>query len=321
MADSISPASVSATIGVGESFTVNKTVTVDSAPTAPVDVFFLADTTGSMGSYIAAVQSSASTILSSTSGLGDVWYGVGEYKDVGDVYVYRLNTSITSNTVDVQSGINLWSASGGGDYPESAFYGLQQAATGAGWRTGSTRILVWFGDAPPQTTSLGVDETVATSALTAADIEVEAIDLFGLNDTGAAQRIANATGGTLFSGINTASLVTTITNAIISAVNSYSTVGLDLSEVPAGVTVTYTPLSYTGSYDRSTTETFDFSVTFTGDTAGVYDFHLYALVDKGRVAAERDMITVGIPEPTTLALLGLGAFGLGFGAYRRRLKK
>ncbi len=86
--------------------------------------------------------------MAATSGLGDVAYGVGEYKDVGDPFVYRLNQDITSVTADVQTGINAWEASGGGDTPEGQIYALYQLANTTSWRPGSTRILIWFGDAP-----------------------------------------------------------------------------------------------------------------------------------------------------------------------------
>jgi len=49
MADSLSPSAFSATLAVGGSTTIHKTVTIDQSPSAKVDVFFLADTTGSMG--------------------------------------------------------------------------------------------------------------------------------------------------------------------------------------------------------------------------------------------------------------------------------
>ena len=86
--------------------------------------------------------------MAGTSGLGDVAYGVGEYKDVGDPFVYRLNQDITTDTAAVQTGINAWVASGGGDWPEAQLYALYQVANTVAWRPGSTRIIIWFGDAP-----------------------------------------------------------------------------------------------------------------------------------------------------------------------------
>ena len=87
--------------------------------------------------------------MAGTAGLGDVAYGVGEYKDVGDdPFVYRLNQDITTDTAAVQTGIDAWVASGGGDWEEGQLYALYQVANTVSWRAGSTRILIWFGDAP-----------------------------------------------------------------------------------------------------------------------------------------------------------------------------
>ena len=208
LADGISPTSVSATLGVGESTTVHKTVTIsEGRPTSSqVDVFFLADTTGSMGGNISAVSTAASSILASASSLGDVAFGVGEYKDQpstsGDPYAYRLNTNITTSTSAVTTGIGMWSASGGGDYPEANLYGLTQMANTSAWRAGSARIAVWFGDASGHDPSGGATLASTIAALTAQGIEVLAIDLGGLNDTGQATAITGDTGGTLYSGIN-----------------------------------------------------------------------------------------------------------------------
>ena len=326
LADSISPTSVTATLGVGDSVTVAKTVTVSAGTptTSKVDVFFLADTTGSMYFPITSVIASAGSILSSTAGLGDVAFGVGEYKDFGDPYAYRLNTAMTTNQATAQAGINMWSASGGGDYQEAELYALNTLATSAatGWRTGSTKILVWFGDASGHDPSGGITEAVATASLVTGGIKVEAIDVGNMNSTGQASAIATATGGAYYFGIDSSSIVATITAAITSSFVNYTTVGLDLSEVPAGVIASSTPLSYLGAFDRSIERTFGFSLTFTGVTPGSYAFSVYGTVDGGRVATESDRITVtgaAVPEPGTLLLLGSGLIGLA--GYRRRARK
>jgi hypothetical protein len=247
---------------------------------------------------INSVRVSASAILTNTAGLGDVRYGVGEYKDVGDAFVYRTNTALTSSTAAVQTGINQWVASGGGDFPEANLYGLQQVANTTGWRAGSTRILVWFGDAPGTDPTSGVTEAVATAALVSKAIAVQALDVGLLNQTGQAVRIANATGGNYYSGVNTGSIVTIITNSITSAVTNYTTVGLDLSLVPAGLSVTAAPALFTGTYSRAVTRTFEFDVTFTALATGAYTFDIPVLVDKATVAKEVDSITVTGGEAT-----------------------
>jgi len=348
-ADSISPTSFSDTLAVGESVTITKTVTVEGAGAPKVDVYFMADTTGSMGGAISGVKSSAAAILSSTAGLGDVAFAVGEYKDYYQ-YRYRLNTAMTTNQASAQAGINMWSASGGNDAPEANMFALEQAAgAGTGWRAGSERILVWFGDAPGHSPSGSSTEASATAALVGAGIQVEAINIttftsYGFNldlcstsyycgataeggaaTSGQATRITTATGGNLHTGTNSSAIVSVIQNAINTAFSSYSSVGLDLSEAPAGVTLSASPASYSGTWDRSTSHSFDFDLTFTGVTPGTYDFSVYGTVDGGRIATETDHIVVAagstsVPEPGTLLLVGSGMIGFAF-ARRKRASK
>jgi hypothetical protein len=57
------------------------TVTIP-AGAAKADIYFLADTTGSMGSILDAVKTGASSMLNALQGLGfDMAFGVGNYKD------------------------------------------------------------------------------------------------------------------------------------------------------------------------------------------------------------------------------------------------
>jgi hypothetical protein len=295
LADTVVPSNYATSLKSGASVTITKTVTISAGtPTsAKVDVFFLADTTGSMGSTLANVQSGAAAIMSGVSGLGDVAYGVGEYKDVGDLFVYRLNQDITTDTTAVQTGINAWVADGGGDWEEAQIYALYQVANTSSWRPGSTRIIIWFGDAPGWDPSAGVTETQAIAALVAQTIKVMALDVGSLNYYGQAQRIAEATNGKYYSGINVDQIVTDIQNAIITSFQTYSTVSLDTSLVPTGLTVNVTPPSHTGEYDRSIENVFTFDVTFTAVSPGSHIFSIPVLVDGGTMATEQDVILVG----------------------------
>lgn len=353
-ADSIAPSSFGATLGVGESVTIKKTVTIDASADVDLDVFFLFDITGSMGSTLTLARNNAITIVDDiiTQFGATTRFGVGTYQDFpvspfgssGDS-PWTLRQDLTTDAAAKTALGALPGASGGNDTPEAQLHALTQASSDVSWRTGSARIVIWFGDAPGHfggEQQFGVlwpgSATTASTilALGSQGIVVEAIDVSGIDELNArvtselgtppdyeedqATNITTATGGSLFAGLG-GDIVTAIKNAILAGFFDYTTVGLDLGDVPAGVGVSYTPAAYVGTFDRSIARMFGFDVTFTGLTPGSYTFPIWATVDGGRIVSEIDRITVGIPEPTTLALLGLGVLGLGFGAYRRRFKK
>jgi len=98
------------------------------------DVYFLIDTTGSMGTPIGNVRSS----LSSAGGIIDqvraeipnVWFGVGEYRDYGDGFIYNNQQDLTADASLAQAGANRLGASGGGDGPEGGVPAVWSVATG-----------------------------------------------------------------------------------------------------------------------------------------------------------------------------------------------
>jgi hypothetical protein len=136
------------------------------------DVYFLIDTTGSMGSSISSVQSSLSTSGSGIidqirSMIPDTNFGVADFKDAGDPYVFRHVRDISADATATQAGVNSLSASGGGDTPEGDVPSLWMTATGIGtagapsrsgcpagtfgypcFRMGSVPIVVLITDAP-----------------------------------------------------------------------------------------------------------------------------------------------------------------------------
>jgi hypothetical protein len=125
-------------------------------------------------------------------------------------------------------------------------------------------------------------------------------------------------------GIDADTIVQAIKDAIGTAVATYTTVGLDLSGAPSGVSVSAVPGSYVGAYDRSIDRMFSFDVTFTGAAVGVHEFDIAALVDGGEVATERDTITVrdktGVPDVASTGLL-LGFALVALETIKRKIRK
>lgn len=118
-----------------------------------VDLCFVIDTTGSMGSFIeAAKQQLLNTmkLLSDESNI-DLQFGLVEYRDhppQDTSFVTRVY-ALTANFKQMQNHINQLDANGGGDFPEAVYDGIQDAATKMKWRHHSCRFILLVGDAPP----------------------------------------------------------------------------------------------------------------------------------------------------------------------------
>ncbi len=243
----VTPNDVNLNLAPGESDVIDKQVQTSEIPENP-DIVFLSDTTGSMGGAIANVKANAANILSTiATNQPTAQFAVAEYRDVGDAFVWRVNQNVTANQTAVQNAINGWNAAGGGDFPEAQLIALKGIADGAvSFRPGSTRIIVWFGDAPGHE-NFGPYPTrnAVADALNTADIQVLAISvgINRLNDTGQAAFIASQTGGSFFSGATAAQLSNTILEGLgnLPVTVTPHTVGCDLLDVsfaPASQTVT-----------------------------------------------------------------------------------
>jgi Integrin beta chain VWA domain len=260
------------------------TVTIPvSGATPKADVYLLSDTTGSMGSVIDAVKVGVGAIVGNPALIGfDVAYGVGNYRDfpadgIVNSYAFQHQLAPTTDTGQVTAAISTWNADQGGDTPEGQLFALQQISTdpAIGWRPDARRILVWFGDAPGHdpvcaaisAAAADITEATATAALQTADITVVAISTTtgpaaALDDDpavgsfnyavctvggtpGQATRITGATGGSHTTGIDAASIVTTLAALIAAAVSSTGNVTL----VPSGaITPFVTSVAPIGGY-------------------------------------------------------------------------
>lgn len=192
----IAPSSVEATLFPGESLEVEKCVEVPLIPPKP-DIYFLADTTGSMGPVISAVQSDIASVMSTISTLDPTAeFGAGNYKDFPyDAYAFSNDAPAAPDdglggNPDASDAIAAWTAGGGVDGPEGQLFALDQIAdagdpTGITFRPAAEKIVVWFGDAPGHDpvcsaiSGLGYDitEASATAKLVAGGVKVIAISV------------------------------------------------------------------------------------------------------------------------------------------------
>lgn len=108
------------------------------------DVYFLMDTTSSMGGAISSLKAGLSTPGSGLidrvrSTISDVWFGVGEYRDYpvsryGDMtdYAFRHTLDSQESPTAAQAAVDSLVADGGADPPESLVPALFAVATGSG---------------------------------------------------------------------------------------------------------------------------------------------------------------------------------------------
>jgi len=329
-AGSITPSTFETTIEVGETVSVEKTVTTDVGGASRADIFFLTDDTGSMGGPITAVRNAASALLTSLQGsIADVAFGVGSYD--GDpregvplssppatnlTAAYSQQQAITTNSAAAQTAINTWAASGGGDGPEANFFALHQVATeggltdglgttdegystaaatgGTGWRTGAVRVIVWFGDIVSHTTT--VDQAEVIDALTANNVIVIGMNSGGANGgidgSGQASAITSATGGTLFNNFTSVPTDDVASTIATLIADATATIDLELLAIgdTSGVDVAYTCTDALGCDDVVGGESRTFRMDVTGLAPGTFSYDTIAVGVAG--AVESDLITV-----------------------------
>jgi len=310
----------------GQVFTEDIHVTTPAVPEQLYDVYFLADTTGSMTDIIDAVKSGATNIVSTLQAqFPTMAFGVGNYKDFnsGDPYCFLNQQACTTTASFALTAINAWNASGGSDGSEGQLFALNQIATSSGiWRSGAKRIVVWFGDAPghdPVCAGLpgvptAITEAIATSHLVTAAIRVIAISTVtgypqGLDDNpngsvydypctangvaGQATRIATTTGGSYIDGVNSATICSAISDGVVEAANLFDNIHLVASGGIAPFVTSITPAAGYGPVSGSTSHDYVFHVTFTGPPCGDTDHVFTGTIDvigDGHVVAHKDVI-------------------------------
>jgi len=343
-AQSVLLASPDATLHVGETRTLGGTLTMGAFGASKVDIFMLADNTGSMGGMIGSVWMGADAILGTLASRYDATFGVGRYladrsespqaDPSTNEYGFQSLLAQTRDQTLTKAAIGSWFADGGGDPPEGAFDALRQVATNTLWRSDAQRIVVWFGDAPSHTET--TTRSAAIEALQAADVRVVAFNnggpgtgidgRYGLEPAelpGQGSEIVATVGGAL---VHDTSRLTgrAFANAVIGQIDG-TTSSLDLafgSDFGGdGITLGLACADARGCDDVGGGDERDFQLTVMGLAAGRYVFDVFA---RGLGASATQTITVlpaspplPVPEPAVWLTLSAGMVLLSLSTARR----
>jgi hypothetical protein len=324
-AGSLTPTTFSDQIKVGETVSVNRTVTLDPDSVGKLDILFLADNTGSMGPAINNVKANAQSLLQDLSNTyNDIQIGVARYvsdpveyntkytKYTRSKAAYKLLEPVNGGTIgDSVSAINQWTASGGGDWPEANFFALHQAATSGAsingfytgydtkWRSDAKKVIIWFGDAYSHTST--VNQTQAIQALVGNNVTVLGILTQtgslsltdGINKNSQATSITSATGG-IYETSTTSALTDTIRSLIVQTTsvdlqfeNQGDTSGLDIS---FSCNDSQGCNSVPGSASRQ------FNMNIRGLTRGTYNFTTRVNNVSGAVANNQITVLNSVPQ-------------------------
>jgi len=160
----LTPAYTDLLLAAGASRLVPYTLDLPPAPT-PVDVFFLIDTTASMGPTIEGLRRGLAEIVNELADARiEAQFGVAEFKDYPESpwggpfdTPYHLLRGIGPADASLEKAIESLQAGGGGDFPEAALPALYQTVTGegqdgvatyiqpgrgAGFRPGALRVVI-----------------------------------------------------------------------------------------------------------------------------------------------------------------------------------
>ena len=195
-----------------------------------LDLAFVIDTTGSMGSSIDSVKASAVSLLRSMSTAGyDARFAVVDYRDypsrTGDDadYPARIALPFTPDSETASSTIESLELGYGGDYAETVLSGLMAAST-LSWRDGAKKAIVLMGDAPalnPEPVSGYTSQYVANVLYNLDPAEVYAV-LVGSESSArqSLEELAQLTGGRIFESPDPSTAVESVAEALSTIASS-----------------------------------------------------------------------------------------------------
>ncbi len=120
-----------------------------------LDLVFCIDTTGSMGSEIAAVKNNIASYAQKLESSNIPYYiAIVDYRDFSDRaaaydYPYSVIQDFSNDINEILAGVNKLSLGNGGDTNETVYSGLMNGLEELHWGEGSARKVILIGDAPP----------------------------------------------------------------------------------------------------------------------------------------------------------------------------
>lgn len=155
-----------------------------------IDLVFLIDNTGSMGSSIAAVNSATASVVNTLNGITNDWRIAGySYNDPGAQKQFDWRTDPTQ----IASGFNF-GAYGGGDAPEATYYGIG-LALGQSWRPDVARIIIIITDITSKATNGWTESRAINACLDRGVVLVGIHTQPSWGGVGQLQTLTDATGG------------------------------------------------------------------------------------------------------------------------------
>jgi lysophospholipase L1-like esterase len=203
-----------------------------AASAGSIDLAFVIDTTGSMGSTIGAVKNEISSVADQlAAGTSSYRMAVVSYRDqpsyTGDPgdYASRVDQPFTADSGAVKTAVTTLTASGGGDTPESAYSGIT-AALNLDWRPGVKKEVVVFTDAPPHDPEPVTGLTSSDVTKHALAIDPAVINVVNADDASALESLTSGTGGTIISAASDADVSTALSRIVADSVQApYAWVG------------------------------------------------------------------------------------------------
>ncbi len=132
-----------------------------------LEVCFVVDSTGSMGSAVRWIQRDVVKMMRAFEKISrEPRIGVILYRDHGDEYVVQ-SVPLLGNARRLASALRNASAKGGGDIPEAVYEALYTAVKKQKWSKSSNvrKVIILVGDAPPHKETLEKIERLVTSAV------------------------------------------------------------------------------------------------------------------------------------------------------------